>query len=435
MCEFCDNVYVFSRKQRVQLADELNIDGLLDDALNQLYDDRKVNDKTNRKLFNSHYKPLKQAVDEGYGQPLIKIEYGTPNYEFLKNLQINTAVFAAFKNHASVKEMVGLLKDKDGNLRSRDEFKREAQKIDADYRGNKLDAEYDTAVRQARMAANWQKYQQTKHLYPNLRYMRTKANKPDAAHLVYVGIVRPIDDPIWDTIYPPNRWKCQCSVEQTDDASTDIPANLPPVDKEFAFNSGKLAQVYNLKDSSYIKSVPPKEQPALIRMAEKEVVKQYMVEAEYRQVYKSRTSNGEVEAHPMAFNNDDFADTLRIARELANYGNKVKILPIVKDAELRKYLIPDGAKANRNPDFLINDTMTMEAEAIRKGTSKNTVGHSLDAARHQANHALIEVPESSKLLKSYVIKRIKEKARKKEMEKFGDIWLLYKGELLKNPHK
>lgn len=434
MCEFCDNVYVFSRKQRVQLADELNIDGLLDDALNQLYDDRKLNDKTNRKLFNSHYKPLKQAVDEGYGQPLIKVEYGTPNYEFLKNLQINTAVFAAFKNHASVKEMVGLLKDKDGNLRSRDEFKREAQKIDADYRGNKLDAEYDTAVRQARMAANWQKYQQTKHLYPNLRYMRTKANKPDAAHLVYVGIVRPIDDPIWDTIYPPNRWKCQCSVEQTDDEETDIPSNLPEVPKEFAFNSGKLAQVFDLKDSSYIKSVPAKEQPAMIRAAEKEVVKQYMKEAEYQQLYKSRSGGGKVEAHPITFDNKDFDDMLRVSRVLANKGHNIKLLPTVQDTDLRKQLIPDGAKPGKNPDFLIDGKNVCDVKKVTGGT-KNTIGHSIDAARKQCDNVILDIPENSNLTKYEVIKRIKRKMNKPEMEGFGDVWVLYRGDLLRNPHK
>lgn len=142
MCQI-DESYFLSRKKRIELNLQLNIDGLVEAAINQLYNDRKINDDTRKKLLQSHYEPLKQAVNEGY---TAKVEYGTPNYEFLKNLQYNTAVFAAFKNHSAIKEMAALLKDKDGNLRTREDFKTEALKIDANYRGSKLDAEYDTAV-------------------------------------------------------------------------------------------------------------------------------------------------------------------------------------------------------------------------------------------------------------------------------------------------
>ncbi len=434
MCEFSDNTYLFSRRQHVELAADMNIDGVLDNALNQLYNDRDVNDATKQKLFESHYKPLKQAVDEGYGKPLIKIEYGTPNYEFLKNLQINTAVFAAFKNHAAVKEMAALLKDKDGNLRTREDFKREALKVDATYRGSHLDTEYDTAVRQARMAANWQKYQSTKHLYPNLKYVRTKANRPDAMHLAYVGVIRSIDDPFWDTHYPPNRWRCQCSVEPTHDDETDIPSNLPPIPKEFAFNSGRQQQVFDLKNSDYIKSLSAKEQPAEIKRAEKYVVTQAIKEAEYQQLYKSRSGGGKVEAHPLTFDNTDFDDMQRVARLFANKGHDVKMLPTIGNTDLRKGLIPDGAKPGKSPDFLIDGNIVADAKKIT-GTSKNTIGHSLSEAKSQCNNAIVDIPEGSPLTKYQVVKRIIDKMNKPEMKDFGNVWVIYKSELLKNPHK
>lgn len=57
--------------------------------------------------------------------------------------------------------------------------------------------------------------------------MLTKAAKPDKNHLAYVGIVAPVDNAFWNTRYPPNRWRCQCGVEQTDEPTTDIPSNLP----------------------------------------------------------------------------------------------------------------------------------------------------------------------------------------------------------------
>lgn len=204
MCTICDNQYIFSTKQRIQLSKELNIDTLVQEAINQLYNDRQIDKPTQQALLQSHYEPLKQAVNEGFG----KIEYNSPNYEFLKQLQTNTAVFAAFKNHAYIKEMVGLLKDQEGNLRSRESFKAEALKIDSTYRTTYLDAEYDTAVRTARLATQWQKIQKNKKLYPNLRYLLTKSSQPDEKHLKYVGIVAPVDSVFWQTHYPPNRWRC-----------------------------------------------------------------------------------------------------------------------------------------------------------------------------------------------------------------------------------
>ena len=106
MCEFCDNTFFLSRKRAIQLNKELNVNDVVNNAINQLYDDRVIDDDTKKALLQSNYQPLKEAVEEGYGKQLMQIEYGTPNYEFLKQLQTNTAVFASFKNHASIKEMV-----------------------------------------------------------------------------------------------------------------------------------------------------------------------------------------------------------------------------------------------------------------------------------------------------------------------------------------
>lgn len=313
MCT-CNETYFFSQKQRIQLNKQLKIDDVVNNAINQLYNDRKIDDKTKQALMQSHYEPLKQAVNEGYN---VKVEYGTPNYEFLKALQTNTAVFAAFKNHSSIKEMTALLKDKDGNLRSREDFKKEALNVDANYRGSKLDSEYDTAVRSARMAAMWQKFEKNKRLYPNLKYILTKAAKPDEKHLKYVGIIRPVDDSFWNANYPPNRWRCQCSVEQTDDEATDIPNNLPPVPKDFAFNSGKTQQVFDLANSDYIKNATPKEQPKLIKEATKMVNEQLAAEAPYQTIYSSK-SGTDILVHPLSHDAPDFDENLKTARELAN---------------------------------------------------------------------------------------------------------------------
>lgn len=428
MCIVTDTAYILSPKSRVQLAQQLNVEDLLEKAVNQLYDDRKIDDATRRRLAASHYEPLRQAVNEGYGQVQKRFEYGTPNYEFLKQLQTNTAVFAVFKNHACMKDMAALLKDASGNLRSREDFKREALKVDATYRGSKLDTEYDTAVRQTRMAANWQKYEAKKKLYPNLRYVMSKAAKPDEKHLSYVGIVRPVDDPFWNVHLPPNRWRCQCSVEQTDDEPTDIPAKLPPVDPAFAFNSGKTGQVFDIPNSEYIKSVAPKEQPKLIKEAQKLVETDKTATAPFQPMYESK-SGTKVEAHPWAFKNSDFDADLKAARDLANSHLPVKniqLLPRVQNEALRQQLVPD-AKGKKDPDFRVDGKVMDAKELTGKKPGKGTVQNALSSANGQGYGAVLHVPQDYQLSKYKLYKLINQKLSYEAYKDF-ELYLNYKGD-------
>jgi hypothetical protein len=395
MCELCDNtIFMFSAKKRIQLNKELKVDDVVAKAINQLYDDRKVDNETQSALFTTHFEPLKKAVEEGYGKPLAKIEYGTPNYEFLKQLQVNTAVFSMFKTHASLKEMAGKLKDDAGNLRSRETFKQEALKVDATYRTDHLDTQYDTAVRQARMAANWQRYVKNKRLYPNLTYIQSKAAKPDAKHLLFVGITLPLDDPFWLTNYPPNRWRCQCSVEPTDAEATDLPTNLPEVPKEFAFNSGMTGQVFDIKNSEYIKSVPAKDQPALIKQAEKYVVKDIAAKAEYQPVYKSK-KGGTVDAHPLAFDNNDFNAVLKEARSYVNEtGKAIKILPDVQDKSLRTQLTAAGTKGLKSPDYLIDGKYAADLKIVSKST-RTAIREAFKRCYDQCDNILLKIDDNN----------------------------------------
>ena len=435
MCEFCsDTLFVFSKKEQIQLAKDLKIGDVVGDAINQLHEGGKVDKATKKALWAGHNAPLQKAVVEGYGKPLSKIEYGTPNYEFLKQLQTNTAVFAMFKSHASMKDMAALLKDADGNLRSKYDFKKEALKVDDTYRTTKLDVEYDTAVRQARMASQWAKFQKNKHLYPNLKYLLTKAAKPDEKHLQFVGIIRPVDDAFWNAHYPPNRWRCQCSVEQTDEDAGDIPDNIPPVPAEFAFNSGKTGQIFDIEKCNYYNVVSPKEQVSLIKKAKDYMNTDIAAQLPYQTLYASN-NGATVDVHPLTFNEPDLNNLIRNARSLANIGKNIKMLPAVKDVTLRAALLPkDIVKNIRTPDFVIDGKMNADLK-VMAGTSKRTLKHQFDDLKGQTNNLLIEAADDFPFTKYQTIKMVKEKMRQKEMKGFGEVWINYKGNWIFNPHK
>lgn len=73
---------------------------------------------------------------------------------------------------------------------------------------------YWANVRTAHAAGEWERTQRTKAFLPYLVYLRSMAEKKREEHLRYVGLVAPVDDPIWRRIYPPNGWGCQCGVRQ-----------------------------------------------------------------------------------------------------------------------------------------------------------------------------------------------------------------------------
>lgn len=73
---------------------------------------------------------------------------------------------------------------------------------------------YWANVRSAHAAGEWERTQRNKRFLPFLLYTLSRAERRRAEHEGWVGIVLPVDDPWWDTHYPPNGWGCQCGVRQ-----------------------------------------------------------------------------------------------------------------------------------------------------------------------------------------------------------------------------
>ena len=73
---------------------------------------------------------------------------------------------------------------------------------------------YWANVRTAHAAGEWERTQRTKRFLPYLVYTLSVSERRREEHLRFVGIVAPVDDPIWNRIYPPNGWGCKCGVRQ-----------------------------------------------------------------------------------------------------------------------------------------------------------------------------------------------------------------------------
>lgn len=73
---------------------------------------------------------------------------------------------------------------------------------------------YHTNLHSAYAAGQWERIQENKKLLPYLQYMPSVSGEPRNNHKAYYNLVLPVDDPIWQSIMPPNGYGCLCSVKQ-----------------------------------------------------------------------------------------------------------------------------------------------------------------------------------------------------------------------------
>lgn len=71
---------------------------------------------------------------------------------------------------------------------------------------------YDINMRTARMAGKWQQFERLKKRRPFLIYKTVGDERVRPEHAQWDNTVLPIDDPFWNTHYPPNGWGCRCTV-------------------------------------------------------------------------------------------------------------------------------------------------------------------------------------------------------------------------------
>lgn len=73
---------------------------------------------------------------------------------------------------------------------------------------------FDVNMRTSYQAGNWARIERTKKTFPFLMYTCVGGPSGDGRnrpqHLAWHGVCLPVDDPWWDTHYPPCGWRCRC---------------------------------------------------------------------------------------------------------------------------------------------------------------------------------------------------------------------------------
>lgn len=79
---------------------------------------------------------------------------------------------------------------------------------------------YTMNLRFARASGRWARYQRTKHVLPYLRGITAGDErvrhppKSKSDHTAWQDIIRPVDDPFWQSYFPPLGFNCRCGTVQ-----------------------------------------------------------------------------------------------------------------------------------------------------------------------------------------------------------------------------
>lgn len=253
-------------------------------------------------------------------------------------LKKNLYAFSSAKTYAQLEAINDLLYNKEGKLRPFNEFSQLAKKTGHQYNKNYLQAEWQTARTAAQMAQKWEKLQENKDIFPNLKYRTVGDERVRRDHERLNGIVKPIDDAFWSKYYPPLDWRCRCDVVATAEDITEHKENdLPkPVLKG---NVGKDKEIFTQKGTFF----------KLARTNENAVrnIELAKLNAPYETAYKSK-SGKKVEVSIYA-DSKDLEDNLRIG-EVITDSLKINIF-------IRPHLDGRIVKGFKNPEFLINNKL------------------------------------------------------------------------------
>lgn len=310
------------------------------------------------------------------------IAYDNPDYTMLSRMQSNTFFFAGAKTYQQLYDINQALYDENGNIKPFSKFRREiiakVEGIDKTYNETWLETEYNHAIISSQQAAIWARAQDNTDMFPNLKYVTVGDERVRQSHKALDGIIRPINDPFWDTHYPPLDWNCRCTVEPTVEGEHgDEPEIIIP--NQFKNNVGKTGELF-YKHPFYERNG--------IDMAS--VVKTYTgfvdkVKIDHNQmVFKTLLKNGFIQIEEvnnkggfvMAEKGVDVKnitpEELQAANLLAGYGNRVV------------FKMPINAKYTLNSDIQLNE---VDFEIKTVGTNSNIKSRIEEDCRDAVNQA------------------------------------------------
>lgn len=405
---------------------EYSVKDLVFNALREIYEGNGGS-ILNAGLFEATYHNLLGAIETGYGS----VQYGMPDFEFVRKLQNSAKFFAARKTALQVTQLTALTTNPEsGTKRSWSDFKKLAKGVVGNYNDKWLKTEYNTAIRTARSGSQWQTFVKDADLFPNLEYFHTVSANPRPEHEKHVGIIRPVNDRFWDTHLPPIGWNCKCSVRNTRKDSTNIPddiATTDPVEAALQNNPAKTGELFNVSATTYARETVHIPDETLAR----ELKTRVFPNLDFTTNVYENPNGGRLDVHP-SVDELDFERNVPVGFRLAKLGEKVDLQGIRKFNE----------KGGFNPDAVINGVETdfKHSETDKKSSLIRNIKEKSEQAPVVVlvlNNPIDRQTLNSVLRGAYI------QDGKHGLEERTDVWVLYpdnhlskftREEILNNTH-
>ena len=199
-------------------------------------------------LFSDTFNGLQKGLFRGFGGTLADFAEKSADFKILTRLNENINSFSAAKTFQFVKDSDNLILDAAGNLRPFTDFRTDVKKIyDIQYE-NWLKTEFETTVAGAQSAVQWNDIQREKKTLPLLKYQTAGDTRVRLLHAAWDGIVKPVDDPFWDTHNPPNDFNCRCIVIQLEEGEEEITSLSEHQEKVEEETEGGITSLINTSE-------------------------------------------------------------------------------------------------------------------------------------------------------------------------------------------
>jgi SPP1 gp7 family putative phage head morphogenesis protein len=358
-----------------------------EDTLKNLYDGKTPNNKTLIVTGST----LAKQVQDSYSQ--ISVDYSTPDMAMLTRLTRDTWQFSSAKNYQELRDLTLAMKDESGKLREWDDFKEAAGKITEKYNETWMRTEYDMAIASAQNAARWTEFEKEADVIPNLKYQTVGDSSVRPEHAVLDGIVRPLDDPFWDTHYPPNGWGCRCEALQSFGEPVTTKYKDISMPEMFRTNLAKTGLIYP-KNHPYYDGVP------------KDVIRKAMAYLPPENTYLTFAKEPEININVLHGAEETEGNLRTLNAFLNGYDNagnpvvKVNLLPEFdeKDKDLKGKFLPKNFKLRddrKNPDAVISfknkDKWVVDFKHMT-GKGRNLANH-IEDAYLKSDYAIIKTTD------------------------------------------
>ena len=317
-------------------------------------------------LIEQIYNDVSQPVKEEFGQRWVDYDYKEPK-SLIQKFKKNLWQFSSAKTLAELEYINSLILDKNGKIKPEHQFMQDVKKANILFNRNYLQAEYQTAKRGVQMAHLWNKFLEQKEYYPNLVYRTVGDSRVRPEHAALNGVVKPIDDPFWKTYYPPNGWRCRCTVMNTAEKVSEGTFEDKTVKPEFHGNTALDEEILTSKGTFF--KLLNKDHKAKINA---ELMKYNMpVEIAYHGKHKKK-----VFVSPFA-DDKDLIPNMETAMVIVD---KLGI-----DVKIRAHIDSNFVKEHKNPEYEIGGKIADRKEV----SSYTSIKSNLENARKQGNQSIV----------------------------------------------